>query len=466
MTVFTQAYAPLYRNVLFPLYEGVLRRRGIYRRYRTLSTAPSLGIEELREAQRRKLNAMLVYCGEHVPFYRDLFAQRGIDPRSVHDIDTLRERGLLLDRRQVQSAGASMLSREFTKSQIYSRATGGSSGVPVLCCMDIDNWAMRTATKYRSEDWVGKPLGTPTTIIWGRKPNQALLKRLKKPLYWAFQNYQYLSAFDIGDDRLVKGVAAIKRHGSRFIEAYVTAVYLMAKTIARHGLVPPRLDGIIVGAERLYDFQKEEIERRFQCPVFNRYGATEFGNVASECEKREGLHINVDNLWVEVVDEHDRPVVGQVGDIVITDLDNRAMPLIRYRIGDRGILTDKSCSCGRSFPMLTDVVGRVADTMRTVDGREIHSMYFVNVLSRAPGLVRFLITQDSLTHIRIDVEQDGTVDREVTSRWMREALVDLDRYQITYTIEYTDAIPLTEAGKMRFFVSALPSRSQAPVEPA
>jgi|WetSurMetagenome_2_1015567.scaffolds.fasta_scaffold131987_1 phenylacetate-CoA ligase len=462
MNLFTSAYAPAYRNLVFPLYEGVLRRRGIYDRYRRLSEAPALGIDELREMQRRKLNDLVVYCNEHVPFYRELFAEHGVDPRGVFDVEALRAKEIFTSKPIVRSAGDSILSREFVKEDLHNSATSGSTGTPVLFYMSRDNWCLRMATKYRSEDWIGKPLGTPATLIWGHKPVRTRRAIFKNSLYWAFQNYQFLSAFDIGEESLVAAVASIRRHGSRFIESYVTVVYLMAKAIAKYGLEPPKLDGIVVGAERLYDFQKEEIERSFRCSVFNRYGATEFSNVASECEKREGLHVNMDNLWVEVVDGDDRPVTGQVGDIVVTDLENRAMPLIRYRIGDRGVMTDAACSCGRSFPMLREVVGRDSETMKTEGGREIHDMYFLWKLSRAPGLVRFRVTQDSLTHVRVDIEHDGSVDREVTSRWIAEALRDLERYRVSHTLEYVDSIPLTGAGKMRFFVSELAGEEGTP----
>jgi phenylacetate-CoA ligase len=462
MNVFTSAYSPVYRDLVFPLYEGILRRRSIYGRYRRLSETPAIGIDELREMQRRKLNDLLVYCNEHVPFYRELFALHGVDPRGVFDVDGLRAKEICTSKPIVRSAGESILSREFVKDELHNSATSGSTGTPVLFYMSRDNWCLRMATKYRSEDWIGKPLGTPATLIWGHKPGQTGKAKFKNSLYWAFQNYQFLSAFDIGEESLVAAVASIRRHGSRFVESYVTVIYLMAKAIAKYGLDPPRLDGIIVGAERLYDFQREEIERSFRCPVFNRYGATEFSNVASECEKREGMHVNMDNLWVEVVDGEDRPVTGQVGDIVITDLENRAMPLIRYRIGDRGVMTDAACSCGRSFPMLKEVIGRVSETLKTEDGREIHDMYFLWKLSRAPGLVRFRVTQDSITHVRVEVEHDGSVDREVTSRWIDGALGDLERYRVSHTLEYVDSIPLTGAGKMRFFVSELAAEAGTP----
>ncbi|UCF06439.1 MAG: phenylacetate--CoA ligase family protein [bacterium] len=453
-------YGHVYRTLIFPFYDKVIKRRNIYNYYRSISGAPWLPIDELLAMQRRKLNEMLVNCYENVPFYRDLFDKRGLDVSGVDDVGILREHGIFTSKEIVRSAGDAILSREYDKGKLHDSATSGSTGNPVYFYMSLDNWCLRMALKYRSEDWMGKPIGTPAAMLWGHFPNMSTFERVKYSLYWRFQNYLFLSAFHIGEEDLIRYVRAIKRHRIRFIESYVTAVYLMARAVEKHGITPPRLDGVIIGAERLFDYQKEKIEGVFGCPVYNRYGSTEFSNVASECTEREGLHINIDNFCVEVVDQDDRPLLGEVGDLVITDLNNFAMPLIRYRIGDKGIMTDRACRCGRTFPMLKDVVGRVSETLKTKDGKEFHDMYFLWKLSRAPGLVKFQVVQKSLEQILVKIEHDGSVGREETSDFIRNALDELDQHGISTTIEYVDKIPLTRVGKMRSFISEIPGTGE------
>jgi phenylacetate-CoA ligase len=448
-------YEKLYRNVLFPFHDKVIRRRDLLNHYREISPTPFLARADIERMRSEKLAALVEYCRFNVPFYGDLFEEKGLGAGRVDDIAVLREHDVLTSKETVRAAGDRILSGAFDKSSLIDIGTSGSTGVPVVFRMTVDNWSRRQARKLRSEDWVGRPPGTRTSVIWGHKPGASWLKKTKDWCYWRFQNCQFLSAYDIGDDSLARTVSRIKRFGSRFIESYVTPVYLMAQVIEKRGLSAPELDGILIGAERLYPFQKEKVEAAFGCPVYNRYGATEFSNIASECTRHGGLHINEDDLWVEVVDPDGKPVTGEPGDLVITDLTNLAMPLIRYRIGDRAVMSEKPCGCGRSFAMLEDIVGRESDVLRTRQGQAIHDQYFLWKVSRAPGLLKFQVVQKSLSHVLVRVEQDDRVPRNDTDEFIRDALAELGDFGFEIELEFVDAIPLTAAGKLRSFISEL-----------
>jgi phenylacetate-CoA ligase len=414
-----------------------------------------LSLDELHALQQRRLSELLAYSAMHVPFYRRLFRERGLDVADVRDIRTLRDHGIVTSKDAVLAARDDFLSDECRKENLNQRRTSGTTGTPLVVYVTFDNVCHRTATKFRSEDWIGKRIGTPVAYIWGHPTDSSRLKKAKDWAYWRFQNHLFLSAFDVGEERLVKAIRAIDRYGARFIESYVNAAHLMAKVIMKRGLRPPKLDGIVIGGERLLEHQKEEMEAAFQCPVFNRYGCSEFMNIAAECSKQEGMHINIDNLWVEVVDENDRPVTGEEGDIVVTDFNNLTMPLIRYKIGDRGILTDRTCSCGRSFPMFEDVIGRVSDTLKTADGKEIHGMYIHWKFRSIAGIYKYQVVQKSLDRIVVKVVPDGTEDRESVGQRIEEALGELGSSGVTVETEFVDEIPLTGAGKTRFFISEL-----------
>ena len=454
MNPLTAVYSPIYRNVVFPLYEG-LRGRNTYRYLKENERRPFMSPKEIESLQRRKLREVVRYAYEHTTFYRRLLDERGVAVERVNGIEGLRDADVWTSKETVREAGDDILSNEFSKNELHDTATGVSTGKPVTFYMTFDEWTLKMAVKYRGESWAGKPIGTPATIIWGHdlKPNWFSWK--KYLLYWRLQKYQFLSAFKVGDRDLVDYVRRIKRNGSKFLESYVTVVYNMALTIERYGLKPPHLDGIIVGGERLYDFQKEKIEQVFQCPVFNRYGCTEFSNVAHECREHDGMHINADRVVVEVVDDSGAPVYDEAGDIVITDLDSRAMPLIRYRIGDRGAMTKERCRCGNNFPILRNVVGRVSEVLVTPTGEQIHDLFFIWLLSRMPGVTRFKIVQTSVSELRFDLVHDGSVERDATVRFIEERLADLLDMGFHFSYNFVDEIPLTESGKMLYFVSQI-----------
>jgi phenylacetate-CoA ligase len=449
-------YGTLYRNALFPAYDRLVKRRTIHVYFHEITDNPRMPLPSLREIQRRKLRALLDHCARHVPYYRRRFEETGLDVGSIGDIGELRSRGIFTSKEIIRSAGADLRSDAFAPGELHRKFSSGSTGTPIQLRVTRDYWCLQMATKYRAESWIGKTIGTPTTYLWGHRLDLDPLKRLKVSLYWRLQNYQFVSAFEVGEEALLAGIARIKRFGPRFIEAYVSPLYLMARLIEARGIEPPRLDGIVTGGESLFDYQREQIERSFRCPVYNRYGCSEFMNVAHECLEHRGMHINADGFIVEVLDGAGRPVVGEEGEIVITDLNNYATPLVRYRIGDRAVLGDRACACGRTFPLMEKVVGRTSDAMKAPDGHELHSMYFHWRVRLIPGIYRFQVAQKAVDRIEIRVVHDGSTDRDETGRRILEAFADLQEHGVTATLAFVDDIPLSRSGKMNFFVSEMP----------
>ncbi|MFA4948778.1 MAG: hypothetical protein WC674_09785 [Candidatus Krumholzibacteriia bacterium] len=449
-------YGILYRKLLFPVYDRLIKRRTIHSSFLEISRNPWIPLPELREIQREKLQKLLGYCGRHVPYYRRLFEETGLDVEKGVDMDELRARGIFTSKEIVKSAGADLRSDAFSPRELRRKVSSGSTGTPIQLHVTLDYWCLQMATKYRAESWIGKAIGTPTTYVWGHRLDLDPLKRLKVSLYWRLQNYQFVSAFDVGEEALIADIGRIKRFGPRFIESYVSPVYLMARLIEERGIEPPKLDGIVTGGESLFDFQREQIERSFRCPVYNRYGSSEFMSVAHECSAHRGMHINADGFIVEVLDGAGQPVVGEEGDIVITDLNNYATPLIRYRIADRGILSDRICFCGRTFPLIEKIMGRVSDAMKAPDGHELHSMYFHWRVRLIPGIYRFQVVQKTVDKLEIRVMHDGSTMREETEKRILDAFRDLKEHGVSMTLTYVDDIPLARSGKMNFFVSEMP----------
>jgi phenylacetate-CoA ligase len=445
-------YPAVYRNFVLPLH-CLLRRRSTLRWYDIATRQEKMSRDELAALQHKKLSALVRHCAKHVPYYRELFRIRGLDPQRVENLCTLRKAGIRLSKQDVRSAGDALLSETSSKRHLFKMTTSGSTGVPLCFYKSLDTECRRQAIKFRAEDWIGKPIGTRTTLIWGRLPPPNLHSRLGRWLYWRYRNYQFLSAFDIGPQQLADYLQRMSGFGTEFIESYVTAAYQMARVMSERKIPPPpNLRGIIVGAEQLVEEQRELIEASFGCPVYNRYGSTEFTNIASECAVRQGLHINSDHILVEVVDENDQPVLDQLGEIVVTDLDSYDMPLIRYRIGDRGIMSSQRCACGRPFAMLRSINGRVSERLITHSGREIHDMYFLHRLMRISGVGKFQVIQKTLDLVQVNLEPDGGISREVIAAQIQAALAELENEQIKVEIVFVDAIPLSSAGKLRHFI--------------
>jgi phenylacetate-CoA ligase len=146
---------------------------------------------------------------------------------------------------------------------------------------------------------------------------------------------------------------------------------------------------------------RAQLERTFGCEVFNRYGSREIGDMAGECGHEPGLHVLPWCCHIEVLDDDNRPAPpGVDGDLVVTGLTNRAMPLLRYRIGDRGVLAPPgTCTCGRPGPRLAAVTGRTVDTFVTTSGVKVAGGFFIQLVASRPWVRQFQAVQTSPTDV-------------------------------------------------------------------
>ena len=164
-----------------------------------------------------------------------------------------------------------------------------------------------------------------------------------------------------------ENISFINSFKPKLIVGYPSALNFMADYLAKNPkILKYKTNAIISAGEMIYDFQRSNIEKYFQTIVFNRYGCREVGHIASECLVHEGLHYDAERLIIEVVDDNGEICpANTVGNIVITDLNNYVFPLIRYKIGDLGSLSDeKNCKCGCTLPKINKIEGRSFDIIR------------------------------------------------------------------------------------------------------
>lgn len=193
----------------------------------------------------------------------------------------------------------------------------------------------------------------------------------------------------------------------------------------------------------------------FLCPVYNRYGCREFGDIAHECDQREGLHISTDRVLVEILDENLKAVRNEKsGELVITDLDNYGMPIIRYRIGDMASFKDEMCSCGRSLPLLKQVEGRTLDIIKAPNGNRLGGTFWTILFKSRPGIKSFQVIQKDLNGITVKyVKDDG--DKNIDFPYFQKRIQEMCSEDFNIDFEKVPSIPKTSAGKTRFIVSKL-----------
>jgi phenylacetate-CoA ligase len=273
-----------------------------------------------------------------------------------------------------------------------------------------------------------------------------------------------VSAYDLSQPQLRKCVETIQSYRPKLIMAYPSVLEELARVAAD---MKARLTGvraIVVSAEMLYPYQRELFEHVFGAPVYNRYGCREVGAIAQECSHHQGLHINSDRVLIEVVRDDFSPCApGEVGNVLVTDLDNYTMPLVRYLITDRAAFAAPGvCSCGRGLPRLEAIEGRTLDVVRLPNGSAVGGTFWTILLRRRPdrfhGMEQFQIVQRRLDEVLIRYVGPAPITAQAAQA-IRQQVAKHCGANFGVQFERVDRIAVNVAGKRRLVVNELAQNS-------
>ncbi len=444
------------RRAAIRTYEGGIRRRPSFRYWRELERSQWWSDEQLAAERLRRLQALLAHAAAHSPWYRDTWRELDLDPSDVVSLADL-QRWPVIDRDTIREHRMAMRSTA-PDTRLISKSTGGSSGVPLHFDLDLDSNERRMAAWHRGYGWAGAAPGTRQWYLWGVPPDAtADWKKSKLKLYDALYGRTTESCFALAESEVDRFAASLARTRPQAIVAYTGALYTFARMLESRRIRPFSPNSIVVGAEKLHDFQREVIERVFDAPVFETYGSREVMLIAAECPEHDGLHITAEHLIVELLDEHDQAVAeGQEGDVVITDLTNTGMPFIRYRNGDRAVAASGKCACGRGLPRLARITGRRLDVLTTPDGQQLPGEFFPHILKEFPAVQRYQVVQDEPSHVTVRMIAPGWSDADAARLGREVSAVAGGSLEVR--VEQVDDIPLTAAGKLKVVVNNLAER--------
>jgi phenylacetate-CoA ligase len=224
-----------------------------------------------------------------------------------------------------------------------------------------------------------------------------------------------VNSFDLTPDRMTDRVIdLLERLRPRVVVGFSHALYEIARRLVENGIPVRPPCGVVAAAEKLYPHQRNVIERGFGAPVYDRYGCREVMIIGAECPEHAGLHVAVDNLYVEFVRDGIPCKPGEAGDVLLTDLHNYGMPLIRYRVGDVGSWNGEPCRCGRGLPLMNALEGRTLDFIRTPSGRLVSGAFFPHFLKDFPTVRAFQVLQERLeaVTVRMTLEEPLCSDDE------------------------------------------------------
>lgn len=446
-------YGPLYRHVLLPFFDRVVKGRKTIDYWQQAEESQWWSAEKHAVTQVMNLQRLLRHAQTTCPYYTKTWAEHGLSAERLQSLDDF-QKWPLITRDTIRRHRLAM--RTTLPIPRMSKATGGSSGEPLQFDLSADSNDRRTAMMYRGYGWAGGAPGSKQLYVWGGALGTVpTWKKWKTALHHRFDRHAVISCFEFTPEKMQRHIAKWNRYHPEVIVAYTNPLYEFARYLQREQLtvVPPR--SIILGAEKVHDFQRETLEQVFHAPVFETYGSREFMLIGAECPEHRGLHLSQENLLVEILNDDGQPTpAGQEGNVVITDLFNDSMPFIRYVNGDRAVAGFDQCSCGRGLPLLKKVVGRQLDTLETPDGRKVPGEFFPHLLKEFPCIRRFQVVQEKIEQITLKLVVDGgftLADKETLLREVRTCtgpVVDIQ-------LQLVDEIPLTGAGKHRVVVHAV-----------
>jgi len=438
----------LSRYVFHPLLD-LKEGSGRLRILRELERTQWMPLPVLLEKQKQRLAEIVRHAGTTCPYYERLFREQQFD---CTDFDIAAFRKLpVLTKADIRASTDDLVSREYDRESLGFHKTGGSTGVSLTTYFDKNWLEERTADSMRANQWARWYHGSKLAAIWGNPPTPSSLKgRLRSAL---LDRMIYLDTMNLNDETMGRFVATWRREQPQVLFGHSHSIFILASYVRDHGITDLRPDGIVSTSMMLLAHERAVIEAAFGCKVTDRYGSEEVGLIACECEKHEGYHLNVEYLLVEFLrPDGTAAPPGEEGTVVVTDLLNRGMPLIRYRVEDVGVPSERACSCGRSLPLMERVTGRVADYLKRRDGSMVAGVSLVErTLTAIPGLEQMQIVQSAMDELIVNVVRAPDF-APTAERALFQEFNSVFGDSVTVRVQYVERIPQERSGKYRFSI--------------
>ena len=442
-TLFSKA---LYYGALPRVTGGYLHE--LRKAFGVMSRMQWLSAQQLRERQLEKLRRLMRHAARNVPYYRQLHAQ-GDFPDELTHVDQMTSVPVLT-KQAIMAEPDALIAETTGKDALLPKRSGGSTGELLHFFMSERAVIQSNAAEMWGRSLAGYRWGDPVASLWGSHFDGEVHASLMDRFHAYGRNLEMIIADHVTESRLTEMAARLKRFRPVLLTGYVSLLTELARHLEDVGDSGPGypLAGIITAAEPLSRAQRDLLGRVFGRPVFDRYGTREVGLVATECERHRGLHVDVENIWVDL-DPYPQAGPG-LSRILVTKLCEFGFPLIRYELGDYSTGQFAECSCGRGSPTIDGLIGRQISNIFKTDGTLVTGEVFIAFLDFQP-LRSYRVVQEADYSVRVDVvpqpDYDETAESKILTQ-MREFLGDLP-----VEIRRCPEIERTAAGKLLPIIS-------------
>lgn len=404
--------------------------------------------DEIRRTQNDKLRRLISYCCENVKYYKETFQQAGVDPNQINTVANL-GRIPILTKEELRDRLWDFLPHKLPPCRVTR--SSGSTGVPVCFFSDQNSRKSNSAAVIRSRKAAGIPLvGMPILALLKtendptKKPHWTFLQGIHKTYYFN----PYLNS-------------AKNRNYALQLQKKLSKPALMGITPAMrvfaykvHDEVFPyfKPSAILTGGESLSPDVRELIESAFRTNVTDIYGSSEVGEIAWQCHLGLGYHINADSCIVEVVNNDEPVAYGETGEVVVTNLNRYAMPIIRYKNGDLAKLSSETCPCGCKLPMIAEIVGRTGEDMILPTGKIVPWNQLKSLMTHQK-IRQFQLVQNEDASLTIRYVPENGADTEKLDSLFLRRYHDFLGNSMKIKIEKSTTIYPAVSGKSKLVIS-------------
>ena len=436
-----------------PLHKWIIRKPA-KKYYFWLKSTEFASREKLESLQIERMQKLISHAYHHVPYYRSLFQEKGIKPNEIRTLEDLRKVPLLNKQDVRSKIHFALFSDKHNKKEMLRINTSGSTGEPFICYADKFQLEMRFATTLRALEMSGWQFGDKQLRLWHQTLGMNRSQIIREKIDSIFMRRKFIPAFEITEESVNKLIKTINMFRPILIDGYAESLNYIASIKSLNLQWQPK--ALMSSAQQLTTKTRESIESLFSAKVLDKYGSREFSGIAYQCLEGNFHHVQDESYIVELLVD-DRPArPGEVGEIVITDLNNFSVPLIRYRIGDLAKCVEQStCECGRNHKTIGEITGRTQALVGCRNGVWLPGTFFAHF---------FKDFDFAIKHYQIYQETHGSFSVRIvpTSLFNPTISKEIAQGLKTYTGEETEImfeilneIPLVRTGKRTPVISLL-----------
>lgn len=431
---------------------------------RVLKANEFISQERMLSLQNEKLCRLIQHCYETVPYYHKLFLRLNIRPEEIRNKNDL-QRLPILTKQIIRDNYNDLFSSATNPKQRKYASTGGSTGTPLKYCMDKREWSMQRASSFRAWESYGIQLGDKFFSLAGSSLTKKGQVLTSKGIYDKFiiRNHKY-SSVNVDEESMKALLQEFKRIRPQVVRGYGSSLVVFARYLDKIGFNTDTVKVVLTTGEVLLPNYRRELERVFNAPVYDAYGAGDGGIVSHECINHR-LHITEELCMIEITDKDGQVLPdGEIGYVTSTDLENYVFPFIRYQVGDMSSVSTETCSCGRHTRHFGEIMGRAGRLVYNKQGVPISPTALPMMLY--PDLDYHKIENQNLYNKidRFQIRQDSKGDIQVLLK-LKDKSEENDQFSYIHTnfenqfvgsevtLLFVDEIPVLPSGKEDYCVS-------------